>query len=378
MPTGEHAKPPDRSNTRTSSEPTGRYATLDGLRGVAAFGVLLMHASALLDDKILHGAYLAVDLFFMLSGFVLAHAYDARLRQGLTLVGFMRLRVIRLYPLYALTTALGAALALYAAARGWTEATTSTLMLSLLLAVLFLPTPGGLVTGTFDVFPFNSPAWSLFWELVANALYASLAKRLTNKVLVGLLCAGLIAMGLSLWEYGYFGGGAYSYDVWGGGARVLFSFFAGVGVWRLQQAATLPAIRIPAPALLILLLMVLAVELAGPWRAVFDFGAVAIVFPALIYFGALSEPRALAAWICNVAGRASYGVYVLQFPFIELLKLSYAKVTHHHLTGIGPLGVLAVCALTVGVAIALDAFYDTPVRTYLTSRFVRRRLTVSA
>lgn len=367
--------PPIRKTTTSASRDTSsRYGALDGLRGIAAISVLVMHASALLDNKILHGAYLAVDLFFMLSGFVLAHAYDQRLREALTLTGFMRLRVIRLYPFYILTTALGAAMAVYAAARGWSDATISGLMLSLLLGILFLPTPGGVVANMPDLFPFNSPAWSLFWELAVNALYGAVAKRLTPHVLCALLGAGLGAIALSTWWYGYFGAGPDSNDFWGGGARVLFSFFAGIGLWRLQQVTAAPVIRIPALALMVVLLLVLAVELDGTARAIYDIAAVVIVFPALIYWGALSEPRGLTAWVCDVGGRASYGVYVLQFPFIELLKLSYAKITHHHLTDIGLLGVLAVSALTVVAALMLDKFYDMPVRKYLTVRFTRRRL----
>ena len=299
-------------------------------------------------------------------------------REGLTLGGFLRLRLIRLYPLYVLTTALGAALSFYAAAHGWTDANFGMLMLALLLGCLFLPTPGSFVTGLPDPFPFNSPAWSLFWELAVNALYGAIAKGLTSRVLFAVLCAGLVAIALSVWWYGYFSAGPFTYDFWGGGARVVFSFFAGVALWRVQQAAAISTIRIPAIALMAALLLVLAVELGGTARVVFDIGAVVFVFPALIYLGALSTPRGFAGWICNVAGRASYGVYVLQFPFIELLKLSYAKVTHGHFSDLGSLGIFAVCTLTVGAALVLDVCYDTPLRKHLLRRFWRRRKPVAA
>jgi len=251
-------------------------------------------------------------------------------------------------------------------------------VLALLLGFLFLPTPGSFVTGLPDPFPFNSPAWSLFWEVVVNALYGAIAKWLTTRVLFAVLCAGFVAVALSVWWYGYFGAGPFTYDFWGGGARAAFSFFAGVALWRLQNAGAISAIRIPAIALMAALLLVLAVELSGTARVVFDVGAVVFVFPLLIYFGALSTPRAFAGRICNVAGRASYGVYVLQFPFIELLKLSYAKATHGHLSDLGSLGVFAVCTLTVGAALVLDAFYDTPLRKHLLRRFWRRRNPVAA
>jgi peptidoglycan/LPS O-acetylase OafA/YrhL len=123
---------------------------------------------------------------------------------------------------------------------------------------------------------------------------------------------------------------------------------------------------------MIALTLVLAVELNGIGRVLFDIAAVVLVFPTLIFFGALSAPRGLTERVCDLAGRASYGIYALQFPFIELLKLSYSKIRHHQLSELGSLGVFAVCALTIGAALVLDAVYDSPARKYLRSRFARR------
>ncbi|KJC50888.1 hypothetical protein UB31_11670 [Bradyrhizobium sp. LTSP849] len=86
------------------------FLTLDGLRGLAAFGVLLFHRRWLVPGgHFLDHAYLAVDFFFGLSGFVIAYAYGARLRdRSISFLGFLAVRVIRLYPLLILAGALAA------------------------------------------------------------------------------------------------------------------------------------------------------------------------------------------------------------------------------------------------------------------------------
>jgi peptidoglycan/LPS O-acetylase OafA/YrhL len=81
-----------------------QFATLDGLRGVAAIAVTSLHFRFELGKFLLPHSYLAVDFFFVLSGFVLAYAYEDRLSEGMKPIQFLRLRVIRLYPLYLIGT----------------------------------------------------------------------------------------------------------------------------------------------------------------------------------------------------------------------------------------------------------------------------------
>jgi peptidoglycan/LPS O-acetylase OafA/YrhL len=84
-----------------------RFGTLDGLRGVAVMVVVLYHAGIIFGAWISRFGYLAVDLFFALSGFVLSHAYDNRFVGGMRVAEFLYLRVVRLYPLYFLGLVLG-------------------------------------------------------------------------------------------------------------------------------------------------------------------------------------------------------------------------------------------------------------------------------
>jgi len=79
------------------------YLRLDALRGVAACSVLLYHSKFTVWDEptaLMRNAYLAVDLFFVISGFVMQHAYGARIRQGMPLPDYMVLRLGRIYPLH--------------------------------------------------------------------------------------------------------------------------------------------------------------------------------------------------------------------------------------------------------------------------------------
>ena len=93
-----------------SQSPKQTFAALDGVRGIAALAVMMFHIAWWPHfGRPFPSAYLAVDLFFALSGFVVAHAYSPRLSQGMSPWGFLRLRVVRLWPLYALGLAVGVA-----------------------------------------------------------------------------------------------------------------------------------------------------------------------------------------------------------------------------------------------------------------------------
>src|ERR1700754_1815377 len=96
-----------------------RYHTLDAMRGVAALSVLLYHWRPQLPWILFGSGYLAVDLFFLLSGFIIAHAYDEKLAKGLGFLDFLALRLMRLCPMLAFGTAIGFALLAVQSLHGW-------------------------------------------------------------------------------------------------------------------------------------------------------------------------------------------------------------------------------------------------------------------
>lgn len=96
------------------SDTKPHYELLDGLRGVAALLVVFYHifeglsfaAGGTLITVINHG-YLAVDFFFILSGFVIGYAYDDRLGKSMSLGNFFKRRLIRLHPMIVMGSCAG-------------------------------------------------------------------------------------------------------------------------------------------------------------------------------------------------------------------------------------------------------------------------------
>lgn len=136
------------------------FVTLDGLRGLAAVAVVLFHTPELFGPGLFPAAgYLAVDFFFTLSGFVLAFAYQARLDKGLPTGQFLRVRIARLYPLYLLSLLVGISGAFLQGAFR-VHASGAIMLAAACLGLFLLPVAG---TPTGYIFPYNQPAWSVFF-----------------------------------------------------------------------------------------------------------------------------------------------------------------------------------------------------------------------
>jgi peptidoglycan/LPS O-acetylase OafA/YrhL len=246
-----------------------------------------------------------VDLFFCLSGFVLAHAYSNRLDAGMSFVDFMRKRLLRLWPLYAL----GMFVAAVPVVLGVLHHRRGASALGPLVAGLFYipwPGPGG------ALYPLNIPAWSLLFELVANALMELAWRWLNNFALAAIVGGGAIAIVGAAFAFGSLDGGFSLATAPIGLARVAFSFFLGILLWRARpQSSTLSAwVQLIAVGL------VLAVS-AGPVpRGVVDVLAVVLVLPTIVWMGARTEPRGMSLTAFSVAGAMSYAIYVLHVPLM--------------------------------------------------------------
>ena len=220
------------------------YSTLDGMRGVAAVMVVGHHARDIFGP-FFAGGWLAVDLFFCLSGFVIAHAYGSKLNDGtLRFTSFMWIRIVRLYPLFLLSIVFSVALMMASAIGGNGTMDRAT---SIPPSIFFLPTP---FAGT--LYPLNLPAWSLFMELFINAVAASCWQWLTNRNLtIVVFLSGFLLIILMI-KLGSVGGGGSWNDLHLGVVRVTFSFFAGVGIFRIRNFK----IPIVSPAILVATLIV--------------------------------------------------------------------------------------------------------------------------
>ena len=171
------------------SDTKPHYELLDGLRGVAALLVVFYHifeglsfaAGGTLITVINHG-YLAVDFFFILSGFVIGYAYDDRLGKSMSLGNFFKRRLIRLHPMIVMGAVLGVIFYLLQGSVQWdgTHISLSLVMLALLCAMFFIPAAPGAcydIRGNGEMFPLNGPSWSLFFEYIGNILYGQLPGR---------------------------------------------------------------------------------------------------------------------------------------------------------------------------------------------------------
>jgi len=226
-----------------------RIRNLDAMRGICALTVVLFHCDGMFaTGRIFEHGYLAVDLFFILSGFVLGHTYEERLAKGLTPGSFMRLRLNRLAPVYWAGTLLCIASFLAVALlkpAGVLSATWQTSLLGL-MALMLAPVLGSAESA----YPVNPVAWSLLGELIANFMYARWLYAKSTRFLVGLTLAG---WGVCI-LYACFS--AYGWDFGSRGSdiaalplRAVPAFLAGVVLFRFHAAGHLA--RMPAVSPLI-------------------------------------------------------------------------------------------------------------------------------
>ena len=145
---------------------------IDGLRGLAALIVYLFHSTEFFGDSWRPASgYLAADLFFLLSGIVIAYSYDGRIgRSERGTVAFMRVRLVRFYPPLILATLATAAVQLVAVRTGHLPITlvNGSLVLAVILTLLFIPQRA---TPNSTLYPLNAPFWSLLDELLINACF---------------------------------------------------------------------------------------------------------------------------------------------------------------------------------------------------------------
>src|ERR1044072_9077009 len=251
-----------------NKDPKRVFHTMDWLRGLAAIAVVGRHLGGEYLN-LLPSSGLAVDLFFGLSGFVIAHAYERRIDSGLSSFGFMRLRIIRLYPIYILGSVISIASFILMALVGQHVLHPRSFFANVVFAFLFLPVPQGYSADGAHPYPFNFPAWSLCWELAINALYAVIVPWLRTSVLVGLVVIGALLLAAGAWTFGSLEGGSLDSNFGVGGLRVVYSFFAGAAMFRVWSAGKLKWCRLSPWICAFILLLVFACRPSN--EALYDF-----------------------------------------------------------------------------------------------------------
>ncbi len=344
----------------TASTSTQHFAVMDGLRGVAAVAVVMLHSWR--NDAMMVNGQLAVDLFFLLSGFVIAHAYDDRLRSGMPVHAFLLRRWIRLYPLIFVGAVGGVILALIHDKTDPARAyPIGSLLSSGALSIFVLPYLGPHISE--KAFSFDVPMWSMFFEIAANLVYVVFARFLSKTVLVLIVVAGLIGIVVG-GPLGGFDKANFAF----GFARVACGFFGGVLLFRLRREGRLPAINGNFFLLAAVLVAVFAIpRLIGGWA----FLPVFAVFVAVIVCAAGARAQRADRYFILI-GALSYPIYLLHWLTIYTVTWAGTKAglvpKYYDAVSTAHLLLLPLFAWFV------VRFYETPVRNALT-RMLRPLLT---
>lgn len=363
-----------------------RYEILDGLRGVAALLVIWYHvfeafATSPVDQCFNHG-YLAVDFFFVLSGFVIGHAYDSRWQRGMTAGRFIVRRIIRLQPMVIIGVLLGVVSFIIQGCERWdgTAVSTSAVIVSFLLGLFMLPAlPGTMpeVRGNGEMFPLNGPSWSLFFEYIGSICYALWLHRLSRRCLR--LFTVLSGVALAVWTlsdmsgsyHTGFGWSMADYGFVGGLLRLSFSFSAGLLMARGFKPMRIGACGFALCSALIVVMLAMPYISADGGKSIangcYDLFCTLLVFPAVVYIGA-SAPNGsgVSDRVCRFLGNISYPVYIIHYP---MMYLFYAYVWSEGLTfaQTWPVAV-AICLGAIILARLFLKYYDEPLRAYLSKK----------
>ncbi|TNM62297.1 acyltransferase family protein [Aliirhizobium smilacinae] len=323
------------------------YEVLDVLRFVAAAGVLLFHLGHWLNlPWLLPNAGIAVDFFFCLSGFVMVIAYQHKVGSASDLLPFLRVRVLRLWPMIIVATFISAG---YLLAKGFLspEAPTASIVLEAvslsLLSIPYISAPESL--GGPQVFPLNGPQFSLFFELFVNIVWTAILITFPRRFYLA-ICTFLVLLSATRIPYGF--GGDTTANFWFGFPRVTCSFFLGIlaaNIFMKDRSPSVLSQRVfVALLLLTALIVVLPIRLgliATTWTI--------IVSPILVVLGAKqSLPSRLKA-TATFSGTLSYPIYTLHYPMFCWLNGIYV-MTMKSQGGLLEAGILfpiilAICCL---------------------------------
>lgn len=390
-----------KENIYLASKP--RYEILDGLRGVAALMVVIFHLFETYSKgpafQIVNHGYLAVDFFFVLSGFVIGYAYDDRWDK-MTTWGFFKRRLTRLHPMVIVGTLVGAALFFYAGTifpntlkvEGWKFA------LCLVMGLFMIPCGPGLdIRGWAETNSFNGPNWTLTLEYIGNILYAFVFRHLP-KIGLAILCVCCafftldLTMGWNVFgllpqaQYNVIGGWSLTPDqIYIGFSRLLYPFLCGLLISRILPGHRTESNPSGSPIHLrggfwwcsLVIVILLAIPCIGGKQGVPDglYQAVTILilFPLIVLAGAGSkttDPKSTA--VCKWLGEISYPIYITHYPLIYM-QMDFAAqhpdapLWQHVMVAIG------VLFMSIVIARGLFKFYDEPVREWLKEHWLKRK-----
>lgn len=370
----------NRLQTTAFSDTKKHFGTLDGLRGVAAIMVVIYHlfeafsGGSRLNQIVNHG-YLAVDFFFVLSGFVIGYAYDDRW-DNMSVKGFIKRRLIRLHPMIIAGMITGA-IAFYFSSSAIvfphiSQVSFISLMLVMLIGFTLLPLPVSMdIRGWSEMYPLNGPAWSLLFEYFANLIYALVIRKFSNRVLL----VFVVISACVLFHYSVFGPKGDVIGGWSlnprhlhiGFIRLLYPFFAGLLISRTFRPK-----RVIKHAFLwcsLMVVVILSVPRIGGsehlWmNGLYDALSIIFLFPLIVCLGASGEVQ--GRYLTKLSGflsDISYPIYIIHYPLIYVF-MAWAIDNRVPLKDAWPAGGFVLLG-AVGIAYMCLKYYDIPVRRWL-------------
>ncbi len=359
------------------------YPILDGLRGVAsvmvvAFHLFEAHSTSHLDQVINHG-YLAVDFFFLLSGFVVGYAYDDRWNK-MNVAGFFKRRLLRLQPMVIIGMVIGAALFYFQDSALWPTihlVPAWKMLLVMLIGCTLIPVPLSMdIRGWQEMHPLNGPGWSLFFEYIANILYALIIRKFSKlalSILVFLAACALIQLAVTNSSGDIIGGWSLDAEQLRiGFTRVMYPFFAGL---LLNRIAKLVYVKNAFLWSSLLIIIILAMPRVGDnqhlWmNGLYDSLSIIFIFPIIVFIGAGGKIIGkFSSRLCKFLGDISYPLYMTHFPLVYIYTAWVAdkKPNFNHAFPIAAL----VFISSIVLAYASLKFYDEPIRKWLSKKVLQ-------
>jgi len=367
-------------------ETKNHYEILDGLRGVAALIVVIFHVfetySGTRFKQVINHGYLAVDFFFLLSGFVVAYAYDDRWGK-MTQWEFYKRRLIRLQPMVIMGTIIGAAF-FYFQGGGQTFPMINgipvwRMLLVMVVGFTMIPLPTSMdIRGWQEMHPLNGPAWSLFFEYIANILYAVVFRRFSKKVLaVFVVLFAAMLINYLVWgpKGDVIGGWSINAEQLNiGFTRLLYPFFAGMLLCRMGKIIHIKNAFTICSLLIIAIFFIPRIgDEQHLWmNGLYESFCIILMFPLIVAIGAGGQITGkFAKKVCKLLGDISYPIYITHYALIYTYT---AWVADHKIPmGYGlEIGAL-LFVVAVVIAYACLKLYDEPVREWLRKRYLMKK-----
>lgn len=297
-----------------------RFDALDAIRGVAAMAVMVDHYT---HQSRLHGAWTVVDMFFMLSGFVLCHSHADKITRGRQgFAAFMWSRIHRLGPLYWVACVMGA-LAATLARHHHPELHIDgdTLLETLLGSLLMVPNFGTTLWPHGDsirgalLFPLNPPAWTTFFQLVVNVGFFFALTRLRTAWPLPVAWLALAVLNGMEWHVDSINPGWGQGNFLMGWPRAFIEFGVGVALYRVHLRMP----RLP-PALALLPAVAFMLSFFALPEEV-HLLSVVLLAPLAIVAAARTRLPATLAGVCRQLGNLSYPLYICHMPVWGLVLM---------------------------------------------------------